>query len=185
MSLPERKKRLPHAAAALALLLAAALVAGCQVRPLYSDGPTAADGSSTGTTAELAAIAVKPVKTRYAQEVRNRLIFLLGGGSGQSSATRYSLDLIVTELRESSASIQVASEDEPTAGTLVMIATYMLKDAQTGETVSSGKRQFSASYDIPRQEFAAERAVRDAENRAARELAESLKLSLAQDLSRR
>ena len=108
MSLPERKKRLPHASAALALLLAAAVVTGCQVRPLYSDGPTAADGSSTGTTAELAAIAVKPVQTRYAQEVRNRLIFLLGGGSGQTTAPSYSLELIVTELKDKAAAFGIA-----------------------------------------------------------------------------
>jgi LPS-assembly lipoprotein len=50
--------------------------------------------------------------------------------------------------------------------------------------VSNGDRQFSASYDVPRQEFAAVRAQRDAENRAARELAELLRLAIAQDLSR-
>ena len=64
-----------------------------------------------------------------------------------------------------------------------MRATYKLVDS-TGKLVSNGDRQFSASYDVPRQEFAAFRAQRDAENRAARELAELLRLAIAQDLSR-
>jgi len=183
MSLPERTKR--HAPAAIALLLAAAVATGCQVRPLYSEGPAAADGSSTSTSAELASIAVKPVQTRYAQEVRNRLIFLLSGGAGQTASPRYSLTLFVTEVKESAATIQVATEDEPTAGTLTMVAGYALTDATTGQAVSTGTRRISSSYDIPRQEFAAERAVRDAENRAARELAELVHLAVAQDLARR
>ena len=50
--------------------------------------------------------------------------------------------------------------------------------------MSTGRRQIASSYDIPRQEFAAVRAERDAENRAARELAELLRLALAQDLEK-
>jgi LPS-assembly lipoprotein len=50
--------------------------------------------------------------------------------------------------------------------------------------VASGTRQFVSSYDVPRQEFAALRAKRDAENRAARELAELIRLAVAQDLTR-
>ena len=37
--------------------------------------------------------------TRYAQEVRNHLIFLFNGGSGQPAAARYTLTLVVTALQ--------------------------------------------------------------------------------------
>ncbi len=63
-----------------------------------------------------------------------------------------------------------------------MLASYTLTDSK-GTVVANGNRQFAASYDVPRQEFAALRARIDAENRAARELAELLRLALAQDLA--
>ena len=64
-----------------------------------------------------------------------------------------------------------------------MRASYRLSDSK-GTVVATGNRQFAASYDVPRQEFAAYRAQIDAENRAARELAELLRLALAQDLAK-
>jgi LPS-assembly lipoprotein len=42
-----------------------------------------------------------------------------------------------------------------------------------------------SSYDISTQQFAAYRALRDAEDRAARELADLLRLAIAQDLAKR
>ena len=183
MSLPERTPRsFPTVAILAALAVSLAVSAGCTVTPLYSNA--SAQAADTGMAAELSSIAIKPVNTRYAQEVRNHLIFLLNGGAGQPPAARYTLALGITALNESAAVVQIARENEPSAGTVTVISTYALTDNATGEAVASGKRQISASYDKPRQEFAALRAQRDAEDRAARELAELLRLALAQDLSR-
>ncbi|MGJ0557733.1 LPS assembly lipoprotein LptE [Methylocystis sp.] len=185
MSLPERAPRsVPAVAIFAALAVSLAVPAGCTVTPLYSNASAQA-GAGAGVAADLSSIAIKPVETRYAQEVRNHLIFLLNGGSGQPPAARYTLALRVTALNESAAVVQIAEENEPTAGTVTLITSYALTDNETGEAVSNGTRQISASYDKPRQEFAALRAQRDAEDRAARELAELLRLTLAQDLSRR
>jgi LPS-assembly lipoprotein len=121
-------------AVSLALLSALAIgVAGCTVRPLYSDAPVTADGSTAN--AALSSVLIRPARTRDAQEVRNQLIFLFNGGKAQ-------------------------------------------------KPVASGRRQITSQYDIPNQEFAAYRAQRDAENRAARELAELVRLAVAQDLAR-
>ncbi|MER9892026.1 LPS assembly lipoprotein LptE [Mesorhizobium sp. M0119] len=164
------------------LLASVALVSACTVRPLYSSAPLVA-GSQFGAAAELASISVKPVKTRYAQQVRNNLIFALGQGAGEPASPVYSLDLGVSELVESAAIEQVTTdEDEPTAGTVTLTANYVLSDAKTGTVIARGKRSIPASYDRPRQEFASYRAQIDAENRAARELADVLRLSIAQDL---
>ncbi|HEV7254106.1 MAG TPA: LPS assembly lipoprotein LptE [Mesorhizobium sp.] len=171
---------------ALALGLAAGLSAGCTVRPLYADlDPTAAyaSGASTSVGAALSEIVIPPVNTRPAQELRNELIFLLGGGRGQPASPRYSLGLTVILLDEASASIQNGTDEEPTAATITMTADYVLTDAATGQRLARGRRQVLASYDVPRQEFAALRARRDAEDRAARELANFLRLALAEDLS--
>jgi LPS-assembly lipoprotein len=169
----------------IAAAMAAGLlvVSGCQVRPLYADSATTS-GVPTGTHAALSQIAIKPVNTRYAQEVRNQLIFLFGGGRGQGAAGRYSMNLIVTANHENVARVQIGDESDlsPTAGTVTMIASYNISDTETGQIVASGTREITASYDNPRQEFAAMRAKRDAENRAARELAQVVQLAVAQQL---
>jgi len=188
MSLPESSKMKMTAVRFLALsglVAAAGLMSACTVRPLYSNAPLSA-GSQVGAKAELASIAVKPVSTRYAQQVRNNLIFALTGGAGQPAAPVYSLDLGVTELVQSAALIQTTTnEDTPSAGTVTLTAAYTLTDAKTGTKVASGRRSISSSFDRPLQEFAAYRAQRDAEDRAARELADLLHLAVAQDLARR
>jgi LPS-assembly lipoprotein len=188
MSLPDPEKteltRSLRRMALFGLIACMALVSACTVRPLYSSAPLS-PGSQVSPTAELASIGIKPVKTRYAQQVRNNLVFGLGGGKGEPASPAYSLDLGVTEAVESAAIVQVATdEDEPTAGSVTLTAAYTLTDAKTGATISSGRRSISSSFDRPRQEYASYRAQLDAENRAALELAEVLHLAIAQDLVR-
>jgi LPS-assembly lipoprotein len=166
-----------------ALVVCGLAVAGCTVRPLYSDAPLGESGASA--KAELASISVKPVSSRYAQQVRNNLIFGLYGGGEAPADPAYSLSLDVSELVESAARVQIRTDvDQPTAGRVTLTAAYRLTDARTGATVATGKRSISSSYDRPSQEFATYRAQIDAENRAAHELAELLRLAIAQDLSR-
>lgn len=167
-----------------ATLLAAALaaVSGCSVQPLYSAAP--AGNTVTGSIGgELSAIAIKPVTTRVGQEVRNHLIFLFNGGQGEPAAPRYTLELTVAAGSEATANIQVNEENEPTASIMTAYGSYVLKDS-SGKEIARGTRQATASYDVPRQEYAALRASRDAENRASRELAEQIRLAVAQNLYR-
>ena len=186
MSLSRLNSRLrARSVSALAITLLLA-VAGCQVRPLYSQSSTSA-ALPAGMAAELAQIAIKPVNTRYGQEVRNQLIFLLQGGAGQRGASTYSMDLFVTSTDGSDVSVQTTGTDdsEPTAGSVTVSGRYSVTTTDGIEVVASGRRSAIATYDIPRQEYAALRAKRDAENRAARELAQMLQIALAQDFSRR
>ncbi|MDX8525169.1 LPS assembly lipoprotein LptE [Mesorhizobium sp. MSK_1335] len=185
MSLPDPVKSqaalLRGRLAVCGMVAALALVSACTVRPLYSSQPLS-PGSQLSPSAELASISIKPVNTRYAQQVRNNLIFAFGQGSGEPASPAYTLDLGVAELVESAAIVQVQTEeDEPTAGTVTLTANYVLRDT-TGAVVAVGKRSIPSSFDRPRQEYAAYRAQIDAENRAARELADLLRLSIAQDL---
>jgi LPS-assembly lipoprotein len=169
-----------------ALMVAGAILgaSGCQVRPLYSDGAVNVGGAPTSTQAALSQIAIKPVKTRYGQEVRNHLIFLFGGGNGQPTAGRYSMNLIVTAKHEDVVSSLIDSSDlAPTAGAATLVASYNVTDVESGGVVASGTREVTASYDVPRQSFAALRSARDAENRAARELAQAIQLAVAQQMA--
>jgi LPS-assembly lipoprotein len=182
MSLRERKSAaLLRIVLVPVSVLALGFASACTVRPLYSSAPIGYAGVTP--TEALSSVSVQPVQTRQGQEVRNHLIFLLGGGRGQPATSRYTLTLVVASRREVAALVQVSEdENEPSAATLTMIVTYRLVDTKTGRVVGNGTRQITSSYDVPRQEFAAMRALRDAENRSAREVAELVRLAVAQDL---
>lgn len=169
-----------HGMIASVCVFSAIATTGCTVQPLYS-AATAPGGVPT-QAAGLSSVNIKPVETRYAQEVRNHLIFLLNGGNGQPADAEYTLDLGITVRDESAAYVQRPKESRPSAGTIILTSSYLLTDAKTGQVVGRGRRQISSSYDRSRQEFAALRAKRDAENRAARELAELVRLSIGQDI---
>lgn len=170
-----------RAAMAGGLMLALGVAAGCTARPLYGDLAPASGPQS----AELASVAIAPASTRVGQEVRNHLIFLLSGGQGQPAAPAWRLALDTTAVKSVPATINVGRNSlEPTAGIITVRAAYTLTDAATGSTVASGSRSVQSPYDIPAQGFAEARAVRDAENRAARELAELLRIVVAQELAR-
>jgi len=169
-------------AVALALVAALSLTSACTVRPLYANGGTTA--GIPGVSETLSSISIKPVSNRYGQEVRNHLIFAFGRGAGQPADPRYTLDLRVIANNESAVLVQNGDDNEPTAGTMTLIGIYTVSDNGKGQVIASGTRRATASYDLPKQEFASIRAVRDAENRAARELAQVLQLAIAQDVSK-
>lgn len=174
-----------HSRILVGFCLAAALaLQGCTVRPLYSSAPATASGDAS-MTAELGSIAVKPVTTREAQQVRNQLVFLFYGGAAEPDTAVYSLDLRVTVRREVTTSTQVTTiDEEPSSASVTVIGNYRLTRIDGGELVAKGRRQVASSYDIPTQQYASLRAGRDAEDRAARELAELLRLAIAQDIAR-
>jgi LPS-assembly lipoprotein len=169
--------RIGRIASALAFSSLIAL-SGCQVRPLYATGPSSAASVLSQS------ISINEVKSRYAQEVRNHLIFGLNGGAGEPASPAYKLDLGVTKRVTTVAAITPATgESRPTAGAVVLASNYTISDAVTGAQVATGSREITASFDRPIQQFAQLRAERDAEDRAARELAEALKLAIAADLA--
>ncbi|WEX77397.1 LPS assembly lipoprotein LptE [Sinorhizobium numidicum] len=157
-----------------ALLLTA--LAGCQVRPLYSDGPTGA--TSTG----LASIEISDADDRVEQEVRNALVFMTSRGQGEPVNPQYHLALNVSH--RTMGVLYDQARDRAGAGRIVVKADYNLTKTATGETVESGNRSAVALVDFPAQEFAKVRAVRDGENRAAKELAEIISADIAAALGR-
>jgi len=185
MSSPDRARgRLAMVAGLLCLGLAAS---GCTVRPLYSDASLV--GPATGDAAKLASIGIKPVETRYAQIVRNELIFLLDRGSGEPANPAYELKLAVASTVTPTifAPLPNQTNDDvgvSTAAAVTLTAAYTLTDLKTSSVIAGGKRRASASFDQPLQQYAALTAEQDAQKRAAKELAQQLQLALAQDLAR-
>jgi LPS-assembly lipoprotein len=177
MSLPDLTRR--RLLLALAGAGGAALLPACTARPLYATG-----GVEAGTASARPDIIVKPATDRVGLEVRNHLVFLLTGGGAEPATATYSFDPSVTSLRRSTVSVQRTTDTEPTSGTVTVTSAYSIIDNRTAQVVAQGRRSMVASFDIPRQEFAAQRALRDAENRAARELAETLRIAIAQELAK-
>ena len=170
---------------AAGVTLALGLAAGCTARPLYGDLAPASAGHGP-QSARLASVDVLPASDRVGQEVRNHLIFLLGGGRGQPASPQWRLKVDTTAVKSVPATVTVGARSlEPTSGLITVTGSYSLTEAATGRQVASGRRSVQSPYDIPAQDFAAARAARDAENRAARELAELLRIVVAQELARR
>jgi len=94
---------------------------------------------------------------------------------------RYSVKLKVTTTART-LSVETSSLS-PTSAQVAVLVNYTLVDKTTGKTVSKGKRRSLSSFDRTPQSFANERAQRDAENRAAKEAAQQIRLSLAQTIS--
>jgi LPS-assembly lipoprotein len=169
------RSRMKKLAATAFVLIALGLAAGCQVRPLYSTG--------SATELSTASVSISEAEDRVEQRVRNELIFMFGGGRGEPVTAAYNMEL---QVRSRDTGVLVSpADDVARAGRIVMTADYNLTLVESGETLRSGKRQVVALVDFPVQEFAKLRAIRDAENRAARELAELIRADVATVLARR
>ncbi|ODN72117.1 hypothetical protein [Methylobrevis pamukkalensis] len=187
MSSPDRSRspRHPGRRTVLSLMLlgGAAVVAGCQVRPLYADR---ADGVSTND--DMRAIAVKYDRpsdddiTRILQKLRNELAFDFSGG-GEALPPRFELRLFLSE-RESEVGIE-EDQDVPAARLVSITATFTLTDLESRTVVISGTSFATASYDFSSQRFANIRALRDAEDRAAVSLAANIRTRVAAALATR
>ena len=167
------------AVAAIVLAVSSLALQACQVQPLYS--------SSTQTAEQFASIGIEPVNpdanaARVEQELRNRLIFLFSGGRGEPVKPDYTMAL---QFRGTAS--QILREQLTrgiTAQRFTATATFTLTDNRTKQVVGSGTRRVVTFYDQTTQEFANRRALRDAENRAAEQLAEVIRADTASILSR-
>ena len=158
--------------AALAVTAAISL-AGCGIQPLYG---TTAGGSRLA--AAMAGVDVTPIPGRVGQRVRNELIFENTGGSGQTGTT-YKLDIVI---KESLTNELVKISGDAKAQVYELDATFKLI-SNDGRVVLEGKATSRAPYERFETIFSNVRARYDAENRAARTVAESIKVRIAAYLS--
>ena len=162
-------KRTLLAASAIGL---GVLAAGCTAQPLYGPGSAAYSGE--------ALYHIEEVDTRVAQQVRNALIFGLNGGRNPDDAP-YRVKLLVTSFAQN-LSVEVARQ-APTSARVVVNTSFTVRDG-TDNIVMTGERSAAASFDRTIQRFANRRSQRDAENRAAKQAAERVRLAVQQVASR-
>jgi LPS-assembly lipoprotein len=75
-------------------------------------------------------------------------------------------------------------DNEFSAARATVTASYVLKATGTGETIKSGVRSAEAQLDLPSQSVAQQRAMLEAETRAARAVAALVRADVASVLPR-
>src|SRR6267154_3820799 len=168
------------AARLLAVAALAALTAGC-FQPMYAEHT---DGSPA-LREKLMGVEVPPVDkpnasrdARLGVEIRNALAFkLYGNATGMPPTHR-----LVIRFGSSRSSLMVDPNTAlPTSENVGIDAQYNLVEIASNKSVMTGTTFSRVSYDIPGsiQRFARSRAFRDAEDRAANEIAENIQTRLA------
>ncbi|MBK9081231.1 MAG: hypothetical protein IPL88_03710 [Rhizobiales bacterium] len=173
----DRSPTVARALARLALAAALALpVAGC-IQPMYATtGLSGADMAS-----ELRSIAVDPIPDRFGHYLGNELIFALNG-TGTPGPTKYRLKITYKERVYTPIVDTVTGRAD--AATVWAEVEYAVTPAAGGEAVAKGHAVSMAAYDRFNQRYANIRAAREAEIRAAKSLAEDLRLKIAAGLAR-
>ena len=168
------------AARLLAVVALAALTAGC-FQPMYAEHT---DGTPD-LREKLAGVEVPPVdkpnasrEARIQVEIRNALAFkLYGNATGMPPTHR-----LVLRFSSSRTSLMTdINTGLPSTENYGIDAQFNLIDIATNKSVMTGTTFSRVSYDIPGsyQRFARARAYRDAEDRAAQEVAEKIQTRLA------
>ncbi len=157
------------------------LAAGC-FQPLYGEHSLT---NSPAIGPALAGVDVSQIaapsgssEARVAVEVRNQLLFDLTGGAAPPPPThRLAIRMSTTRL---SVIVDITS-GRPDVEDYGLNVFYTLTEIKTGKPTVTGTTFARVSYDIPgqAQRFARARGLRDAENRAAKLIADNVKARLA------
>jgi len=162
-------------------LMLASLTAAC-FQPLYGErtvtgGSALRDSLAAVDVAQIEAPKGTPM-SRIAVETRNELVFDMTGGSGSAPPThRLVVRLIRTGQTIIIDPITLRTEFE----NFGLDAYFTMTEIASGKTVVNGSTATRVTYNAPGQEqrFARARALRDAENRAAKMLADQIRSRLA------
>src|SRR5438876_9837095 len=168
------------AARLLAVAAMASLKAGC-FQPMYAGR---ADGTA-GVREKLMVVEIPPVdkpnasrEARIGVEIRTALAFkLYGNATGMPPTHR----LVLRFSSSRSTLLLDPTTALPSSENYGLDAQYNLIEIASNKSVMTGSTFSRVSYDIPGsiQRFARARAFRDAEDRAAQEIAENIQTRLA------
>jgi len=172
--------RIGIAARLLAIIALAALTAGC-FQPMYAEHT---DGSP-GLREKLLTVDLPPIdkpnasrEARVGVAIRNALAFKLYGNATGAPP----LYKLVIKFSSSRSDLIIDPNTAlPTTENLGIDAQYNLVEIATDKSVMTGTTFSHLSYDIPGsyQRFSRARAYRDAEDRAAQEIADHIQTRLA------
>lgn len=145
-------------------------------RPLYGSALTGGNVDQ-----KMAQVRIAPIPSRVGQRVRNELIFQHTGG-GAPPPPLYTLEIALTE---SLTSTLVKTSGEALSQVYNLYADFKLISISDKRVVLQGQSHARAGFERFQSIYSNVRAREDAENRAAKTLAEDLKGRIAARLSDR
>jgi LPS-assembly lipoprotein len=152
-----------------AALTLACVAGGCGFHPLYGD-----NGATAGTRDKLAAIYVDPIPNRLGYELRNQLIDLFDS-SGRASHDAFRLHVTIGQKSEG---VALQNDAAITRYNDTLTIHYELTD-RNGKVVTSGEESGLAAYNVVESPYATLIAQRDADTRAAQDIAYRIRTDLA------
>jgi len=154
------------------LMLSAALLGGCTLRPLYA-------GGSRGQVAQaLRAVTVAPIPGRAGYFVRGALVDRLGT---QGGSPRFRLEV---ELDDRITGFGIRLDDAVTRERRTLRARYRLVDAEVGTVLLDATAGSDAGVDVVGSEYATVAAEQTALERLSEEVAEQIVSRVALFVSR-
>ncbi len=152
----------------LALVVGIGLaVSACSHRPLY--GRTE---NNVAVASQLSEVSVEEQRDRAGQLVRNELISSFGAGDGSNF-------LLKLAIVEKTATISSVSNNVVDRHRYRLNVTYQLVEVSSGREVSGGKSFSSVSFDTVQEPVSDLQAAENARERAAREVAQDLRLRIS------
>jgi LPS-assembly lipoprotein len=156
----------------LALALAATLLGGCNLRPLY------AGGGSGAVAQTLQSVAIAPIDGRAGWLVRTALQDRLGR---PGASARYRLEV---ELDDQIAGFGVRADDVTTRERRTLRARYRLVEAAAGTVILDATAGSDAGVDVVSSEYATVAAEQTALEHLSKEVADQIVARLALYASR-
>jgi LPS-assembly lipoprotein len=153
----------------------AGMLAGC-FQPMYGDR-SLTGGTGPNLREAMRDVEIAKIDGRVGQEIRNDIIFELSGGGGNPAGAPYRLNLEVAT--SSNSAIIDAQTGLPDNETVSLDVTFKLQNVADEKIVLTDKAIARVTIDRTQQRYARVRALRDAENRAAKLISEQIRTRVA------
>lgn len=173
-----REATQPTRRAMIAVALVAAGLAGGCFQPLYAENTRSVTGGTIKDT--MKEVEIPEIKGLIGHYLRNEMVFELDGSGEPDRPKRLKFDAQIAEALEV-VTVDYANGRADSA-VLVATATWSVTDIATGKVVSSGTNAVRAPYERSSQRFSTVRAARDAQIKAAKNLATLIRGQMAADL---
>ncbi len=153
-----------------ACLAALGLLAACGFVPLYGT-------PRYEILPQLASIKINPIPDRAGQQLRNMLYDRLAP-KGEPARPKY---VLAVHLSVGKQLLGLQRDDTFTRANVIVDVNYVLRAADDGRALTSGRSRFITSYDVLRSEFefAALSAEADAERRALTQVGDDIAMKLS------
>jgi LPS-assembly lipoprotein len=157
-------------------LISLGLVAGmslslgaCGFRPLY-----ATESTPAGIAVHFEQIYVTEIGGRTGRVLRNQLMDAFTP-EGTPKSAAYRLEIELSDTKEG---LVIQENADITRYNFTLTAKFKLIDASSSQVINTGSSRAISGYNVVNQQFSTQIAQRDAEERAARELGEDIRLRL-------